>query len=56
MVSKKIVQGEKDIEIALNQISEQLLGRHLIWGRPWKSPDGILFMWNSRSWQVLIKS
>jgi pyrimidine operon attenuation protein/uracil phosphoribosyltransferase len=28
MASKKIVQGEKDIEIALNQICEQLLSRH----------------------------
>jgi len=28
MVSKQIVQGEKDIEIALNQICEQLLSRH----------------------------
>jgi pyrimidine operon attenuation protein/uracil phosphoribosyltransferase len=29
MVSKQIVQGEKDIEIALNLICEQLLSRHL---------------------------
>ena len=28
MASKKIVQGEKDIEIALNLICEQLLSRH----------------------------
>jgi pyrimidine operon attenuation protein/uracil phosphoribosyltransferase len=28
MVSKQIVQGEKDIEVALNQICEQLLSRH----------------------------
>jgi len=28
MVSRQIVQGEKDIEIALNQICEQLLSRH----------------------------
>ena len=28
MVSKQIVHGEKDIEIALNQICEQLLSRH----------------------------
>ncbi len=28
MVSRKIVQEEKDIEIALNQICEQLLSRH----------------------------
>ena len=28
MVSKKIIHGEKDIEIALNQICEQLLSRH----------------------------
>jgi pyrimidine operon attenuation protein/uracil phosphoribosyltransferase len=28
MVSRQIVQGEKDIETALNQISEQLLSRH----------------------------
>jgi pyrimidine operon attenuation protein / uracil phosphoribosyltransferase len=28
MFSKKIVQGEKDIEIALNKICEQLLSRH----------------------------
>ena len=28
MVLKQIVQGEKDIEISLNQICEQLLGRH----------------------------
>jgi pyrimidine operon attenuation protein/uracil phosphoribosyltransferase len=28
MVSKQIVQGENDIEIALNQICEQLLSRH----------------------------
>jgi pyrimidine operon attenuation protein/uracil phosphoribosyltransferase len=28
MVSKQIVQGEKDIEIALNLICEQLLSRH----------------------------
>jgi pyrimidine operon attenuation protein/uracil phosphoribosyltransferase len=28
MFSKKIVQGEKDIEIALNQICEQLFSRH----------------------------
>jgi len=28
MVSKQIVYGEKDIEVALNQISEQLLTRH----------------------------
>ena len=28
MASKKIVQGEKDIEAALNQICEQLLSRH----------------------------
>ena len=28
MVSKQIVYGEKDIEIALNQICGQLLSRH----------------------------
>jgi pyrimidine operon attenuation protein/uracil phosphoribosyltransferase len=28
MVSKQIVYGEKDIEVALNQICEQLLNRH----------------------------
>lgn len=28
MVSKQIVYGEKDIEVALNQICEQLLSRH----------------------------
>lgn len=28
MVSKQIVHGEKDLEIALNQICEQLLSRH----------------------------
>jgi len=28
MVSRQIVQGERDIEIALNQICEQLLSRH----------------------------
>jgi len=28
MVSKQIVQGEKDIEVALDQICEQLLSRH----------------------------
>lgn len=28
MVSKQIVQGEEDIEFALNQICEQLLSRH----------------------------
>jgi pyrimidine operon attenuation protein/uracil phosphoribosyltransferase len=28
MVSKQVVQEEKDVEIALNQICEQLLGRH----------------------------
>ena len=28
MVSRQIVQGEKDIEIALNQICEELLNRH----------------------------
>jgi len=28
MVLKQIVQGEKDIEVALSQICEQLLGRH----------------------------
>ena len=28
MVSEQIVQGENDIEIALNQICEQLLSRH----------------------------
>lgn len=28
MVSEQIVQGEKDIEVALNQICEQLLSRH----------------------------
>jgi pyrimidine operon attenuation protein/uracil phosphoribosyltransferase len=28
MVSKQVVQGEKEIEVALNQICEQLLGRH----------------------------
>ena len=28
MVSKQIVSGEKDIDIALNQICEQLLSRH----------------------------
>ena len=28
MVSKQIVQGENDIEIALNQICEQLLSKH----------------------------
>jgi len=29
MVSKQIVQGEKDIDVALDQICEQLLSRHL---------------------------
>jgi len=28
MVSRQIVQGENDIEMALNQISEQLISRH----------------------------
>jgi len=28
MVSEQVVQGEKDIEVALNQICEQLLSRH----------------------------
>jgi pyrimidine operon attenuation protein/uracil phosphoribosyltransferase len=28
MVSKQIMQGEKDLEIALSQICEQLLSRH----------------------------